>query len=255
MLKHRVIPILLLQGDSLVKSVKFKSHKYVGDPINTIRIFNEKEVDELVLIDIDASRHHRDPNYELINQCASECFMPLAYGGGIKTIDQAKKLFSLGIEKICVQSAALENPGFLKNLADSFGCQSIIVSIDLKKKWNGKIQIFNSALRKPHPGDWCILLQQLVQAGAGEVLLNVLDKDGTLSGPELNLINIASSSVDVPIIALGGISSMEDIKASVLAGASAVAAGSFFVFHGPHKAVLITYPNYSDLNTLFAENK
>ena len=251
MLKHRVIPALLLSGGRLVKTTRFKQPSYVGDPLNAIRIFNEKEVDELMVIDISASRDNFDPNYELVEQIAGECFMPLAYGGGIKTVSQARRLFSLGIEKVCLQSAALANPSLITELANQFGCQSIMVSVDIKKNWLRQPCLYNSATGKFTNSPWMDKLCELVSLGAGEVLLNAVDKDGTLSGPELSLINQASTAIDVPLIALGGVSSLADIKACVDAGASAVAAGSFFVYHGPHRAVLITYPKYHELEQLF----
>jgi cyclase len=251
MLKNRVIPSLLLKNGGLVKTVKFKSPTYVGDPINAIRIFNEKEVDELMVLDISASIEQKDPDYSLIEQFASECFMPLTYGGGIKTIEQASTLFSLGIEKICVQSAALENPSFISRLAEKFGQQSIMVSIDIKKNWHGSFYLYTATKRKMGNRNWLEELESLVKAGAGEVILNSVDRDGTLAGPDLKNIAIASSLVDVPLIAVGGIGSLNDIKLAVSAGASAVAAGSFFIYHGPHRAVLITYPKYQELELLF----
>jgi cyclase len=255
MLKHRVIPALLLKNAGLVKTQRFKDPKYVGDPINAIRIFNDKEVDELMVLDITVSKEQREPNYALIEQFAGECFMPLAYGGGIKTVAQAKQLFSLGVEKVCIQTAALNNPRLITELAAQFGSQSIIVSIDIKRNWLGKPQLYHSATGKTLSGSWQEQLQALVIAGAGEVLLNAVDKDGTLSGADLELIRQATKDLEVPLIAVGGISSLNDIKAAVDAGASAVAAGAFFVFHGPHRAVLITYPQYHELENLFKVNQ
>lgn len=255
MLKHRVIPVLLLRNEGLVKTLKFKDPKYVGDPINAIRIFNEKEVDELMVLDINASAESREPNYSLIEQFAGECFMPLAYGGGVRTVQQAQKIFTLGVEKICIQSTALENKIFIRELKDRFGSQSIIASVDIRKNWFGKPQIYQSKSKKDLNGAWLKHIQALVEAGAGEILLNAVDRDGTLSGPDLHLIRAASEQVDVPLVAVGGISSLADIKACVSAGASAVAAGAFFVFHGPHRAVLITYPKYKDLVNLFKDSE
>jgi len=248
---NRVIPVLLLRGNGLVKTIKFKNPKYIGDPINAIRIFNDKEVDELMVLDITASKDRREPNYELIEQFAGECFMPLAYGGGVRTVAQAKRLFSSGVEKICLQSAVIENPRVIRDLADCFGSQSIMVSIDLKTTLMGKLQVYSSAQGKVIYGNWQDHLKCIVELGAGEVLLNSVDKDGTLSGPDLNMIHQASQRTNIPIIAVGGISSLNDIKAAVEAGASAVAAGAFFVYHGPHRAVLITYPQYHELEQLF----
>ena len=251
MLRHRVIPALLLRNGGLFKTTQFKDPKYVGDPINAIRIFNDKEVDELMVLDITASKEQSEPNYALIEQFAGECFMPLAYGGGIRNVGQARQLFSLGVEKICLQTSAFENPSLIKELANQFGSQSVMVSIDLKKNWLGKPKLYQSATGKLMEIAWMDKLNELISAGAGEVLLNAVDKDGTLMGPDLSFIQQASSAIDVPLIALGGVSSLADIKACVDAGASAVAAGAFFVFHGPHRAVLITYPKYHELEQLF----
>jgi len=250
MLKNRVIPALLLKNSGLVKTTKFKDPKYVGDPINAIKIFNEKQVDELMVLDITASKEGREPNYSLIEQFAGECFMPLAYGGGIRTVEQAKRLFASGVEKICLQTAALENPGLVTELADRFGSQSVMVSLDIKKNWLGNPQVFSASREKTLSTNWLDLLHQLIKAGAGEVLLNAVDKDGTLSGPDLDLIQKASKAIEVPLIAVGGISSLDDIKAVVNVGASGVAAGAFFVYYGPHRAVLITYPKYEELENL-----
>ena len=252
MLKHRVIPALLLRNGGLAKTQRFKDPKYVGDPINAIRIFNEKEVDELLLLDITASKENREPNFEMIKQIAGECFMPLAYGGGVRTVEQAERIFASGVEKICVQTAALDNLQLIRELADQFGSQSIMVSLDIKKNWLGRAQAFAAAQGKPLSNDWLQLLSDYVDAGAGEVLLNAVDKDGTLSGPDLDVIRQASERIEVPLIAVGGVSSLADIKFAVEAGASAVAAGAFFVYHGPHRAVLITYPKYHELEQLFS---
>jgi cyclase len=254
MLKHRVIPTLLLHNGGLVKTQRFKAPKYVGDPINAIRIFNEKEVDELMVLDISASKENREPDYALIEQFASECYMPLTYGGGVRTVQQAQRIFASGVEKICVQTAALDNLQLVRQLADRFGSQSIMVSLDIKKDWLGRAKAFAAAQGKTLSTDWLQLLEDLVGAGAGEVLLNAINKDGTLSGPDLDLIRQASEQIDVPLIAVGGVSSLADIKSAVKAGASAVAAGAFFVYHGPHRAVLITYPKYQELEQLFGKS-
>lgn len=251
MLKSRVIPILLLQNGGLVKTIKFKNPSYVGDPLNAIRIFNEKEVDELMVLDIYATSERRGPDFRLIEDLASECFIPLTYGGGISSVEQASILFSLGVEKLCVQKAALADPSFITRLADKFGRQSITVSLDIKKTWLGKYSSKCTSVGSTKSKDWLKILEILVAAGAGEVLLNSVDRDGTFVGPDLELIAIASKAVPVPLIAVGGISSLEDIKAAVDAGASAVGAGSFFIYQKPHRAVLITYPKYEDLVSLF----
>jgi cyclase len=251
MLKHRVIPALLLKNGGLVKTTKFSNPKYIGDPINAIRIFNTKEVDELMVLDIDASKLQLEPNYALIEQFAGECFMPLCYGGGIQTIEQASKIFKLGVEKICLQTTALENLDLVRQLADRFGSQSIVVSVDIKRDWLQRPKLYKSSKSQNSSINWLSFIKQAVDSGAGEILLNAVDRDGTLQGPDLSLIEQVSAEISAPLIAVGGIGSLKDIKEAVDAGASTVAAGAFFVFHGPHRAVLITYPQYNELITLF----
>lgn len=252
MLKHRVIPALLLQNDGLVKTQRFKSPQYIGDPLNAVRIFNDKEVDELMVLDMDASKAGARPNFALIDQLAGECFMPLCYGGGIRTLDDASRIFALGIEKVCLQTAALEDIGIVTKIAERYGQQSVVVSVDVKRDWLGKPKLYAAATAKTPELAWQQFMQDAVVAGAGEILLNAVDRDGTLKGPDLPLIRAASAGLPVPLISLGGVSSLADIKAAVEAGATAVAAGAYFVLHGPHRAVLITYPKYRDLEALFA---
>ncbi len=252
MLKHRIIPCLLLSDGGLVKTLKFKDPKYVGDPINAIRIFNEKEVDELMVLDIGASKAGREPDFDLVAQFAEECFMPLCYGGGVRTFAHARRLFSSGVEKICLQSAALENPALISQIADHYGSQAVVVSADVKKGWLGGKKLFASRTGKTLDTPVSDFLARCVEAGAGEVLLNSVDRDGTMEGMDVELINETSIRLPVPLIAVGGAGSLADMKAAVDAGASAVAAGAFFVFHGPHRAVLITYPKYEELEALFA---
>mgnify|MGYP000916651491 CR=1 FL=1 len=250
MLKHRVIPSLLVGHSGLVKTTRFKNPVYVGDPINAIRIFNDKEVDELILLDIVASKVNRQPNYRIIEDVAGECFMPLAYGGGIRNLDQASRIFALGVEKVCLQTGWLEDPSLITRIAERFGSQSVIASIDVKKDWLNRPKLYSAGRSKILQIPWLDMLQRLVDAGAGEVLLNSVDKDGTLSGPDLEIIKQASQALPIPLIACGGVGSLPDIRAAVNAGANAVAVGAFFVFYGPHRAVLITYPNYHDLESL-----
>lgn len=251
MLKNRIIPCLLLRNGGLVKTLKFSEPKYVGDPINAIRIFNDKEVDELMVLDITASKENKEPNYDLIEQFASECFMPLCYGGGIKTKEQAQRIFTLGVEKVCIQTATLDNMKLVSDLAAQYGNQSILVSIDVKKDWLGKAKLYSAATGKTLSKNWVEHMNDAVKAGAGEIVLNAVDRDGTLKGMDLDLIKQASKAIGVPLVAVGGAGSLQDIKAAVDAGASAVSAGAFFVFQGPHRAVLITYPRYKELEQLF----
>jgi cyclase len=236
----------------LVKTLKFADAKYVGDPINAIRIFNDKEVDELMVLDITATKENKEPNYALIEQFASECFMPLTYGGGIKTMEQAQKLFNLGIEKICLQTSVLDDLSLVKNLSDKWGSSSILVSVDVKKNWMGQPKLYSSATGKTIDKKWTDYLLEAVNAGAGEIVLNAVDKDGTMKGMDTELIKEAAKILSVPLVAVGGVGSLADIKAAVDAGANAVSAGAFFVFQGPHRAVLITYPKYKELIKLLS---
>lgn len=254
MLTHRVIPCLLLspRRGGLVKTVKFGKPQYVGDPINAVKIFNEKEVDELMLIDIDATREGRRPDFALIEEIASECFMPLCYGGGIRDANDARTLFKLGVEKVSLQSAALRDPAILREIADTAGEQAVVVSLDIKRNWRGRPVIHRNSGAPTGGGDWRDALRTMIAAGAGEVLLNAVDRDGVMRGVDVDLIREASAIAEVPLIALGGVGSLGDIRAATDAGASAVAAGAYFVFQGPHRAVLITYPRYDDLRNLWS---
>jgi len=247
MLKTRVIPVLLLKDGGLYKGVKFKKHKYVGDPINTVKIFNDKEVDELILLDITASKNKKGPNFELLNNIAAEAFMPLAYGGGVTNIEQAKLLFSIGFEKIVLNSAIKNNDVLITFIANHFGSQSVVVSLDIKKNLFGKYSCFvecGSVDIKKNPIDFAKHLEKL---GVGEIIVNSIDRDGTSKGYDLDMIEKISSCVSVPVVALGGAGSITDFANAVKFGASSVAAGSMFVFNGPHNAVLITYPSYKEL--------
>ena len=250
-INKRIIPTLLISNGKLVKTVNFGNKIYVGDPINAIKIFNDKEVDELILIDIDASKTKSQINYKLVEDCASECFMPLCYGGGIKNIDDATHLFSLGIEKICIQSSYFKDPNLLTELSSKYGSQAIVISIDLKKNIFGNYNIINSSNGSVIKKKLNDLLSELTELGAGEILMNVINKDGKMSGMDLEMINKIASNTSLPLIALGGVGSLNDIKNAFMNGASAVSAGSFFVFNGPHKAVLITYPKQNEITKIF----
>ncbi|MFZ5951427.1 MAG: AglZ/HisF2 family acetamidino modification protein [Candidatus Rifleibacteriota bacterium] len=254
MLSNRVIPCLLLRNGGLVKTRKFSNPKYVGDPLNAIKIFNEKEVDELMVLDILASQDKRSPDFELIEKIAGECFMPLCYGGGISCYGDAKKIFSLGVEKICIQSAAIFNPDLIRLITKDFGNQSVVVSVDVKRNWFGTPKLFSSLLRKSLNTPLLNHIQNCIELGAGEILLNSVDKDGMMNGMDNELISEISRKISIPLTAAGGASSLLDLKKAVESGASAVAAGSMFVFHGPHQAVLITYPDYENLESLFEKS-
>lgn len=250
MLRNRVIPVLLVKDHGLVKTTKFTDPKYIGDPINAIRIFNEKEVDELALFDISATPGNRGPNFDLVGDVASECFMPLAYGGGIWRLDDAKRLFGLGVEKVVLRSAAMSNMRTVTQIADFAGSSSVTVSIDVKNSRFGRPRLFAPGTPTHGDSDWIGFLQRAIDAGAGEIMLNAVDRDGTLSGMDIELIATAARVTTVPLVAVGGAGSLLDISSGVRAGADAVGAGAFFVYHGPRRAVLITYPRYEELTAL-----
>jgi imidazole glycerol-phosphate synthase subunit HisF len=248
MLKTRVIPCLLLKNEGLVKTVQFKHPKYVGDPINAVKIFNEKEVDELVFLDTTATIENRKPPLKPISEIATECFMPFCYGGGIRSIEDIAELFKLGVEKVSLNSYAVENPALISRAARMFGNQSIVVSIDVKKTLFGKYRVFTQGGRKASKHDPVEFAVRMQEAGAGELFLNSIDRDGTMQGYDLDLIKRVSEAVSIPVIACGGAGSLDDFAAAVKqGGASAVSAGSLFVFQGRHRAVLITYPSTKEL--------
>jgi cyclase len=242
-----VIPILLIRKNGLVKSVGFKNHKYVGDPINAVKIFNDKEVDEIVILDISATAEKRPPNIAQVREIASEAFMPLAYGGGITKLEEIKELVSSGVEKVVLNNAAVNNQALIRKGADWVGSQSIVVSIDVKKNIWGKYKVFTLNGTRNTGLDPVAFAKQSEEAGAGEIFLNSIERDGTFGGYDLELIKAVSSSVNIPVVAAGGASVVEDFLDAKLSGASAVAAGSMFVFQKPHRAVLISYPAQQEL--------
>jgi len=249
MKRIRVIPVLLIHNRGLVKSVKFKDYKYVGDPINAVRIFNEKEVDELAILDIDASAENRVPDIERIEEIVSEAFMPIAYGGGITTTDQAKKILSAGVEKLILNRSAVKNPVLVSEIAKQFGSQSVVVSIDYKRNLFGRQGVYIENGKTNSGLDPLAFAKLMEEAGAGEIMLNSIERDGSFSGYDLEMIEKISHSINIPTIAVGGAASLSDFKEAVQHGASAVSAGSMFVFQRPHRAVLISYPSQQELET------
>ncbi len=254
MLRHRVIPILLLQSRGLVKTTRFKDPRYLGDPHNAVRIFNEKEVDEIVVLDIGASRDSRDPDFDFIRGIAAECFMPLAYGGGIRNTDHARQLFSSGVERVVLRTSALTNPKIVSEIASFAGASSVAVAIDVHRTRLGKHRLVAPGTSLDGSSDWVEEMKRLVDAGAGEILLNSVDRDGTMAGMDTDLIRLVSTRLSVPLVAVGGVGSLADIKEGIEAGASAIGAGSFFVYHGPRRAVLMTYPSYQELTDLLGSS-
>jgi len=243
---------LLLRNNGLVKTVKFKESTYIGDPINTVKIFNEKEVDEIFFLDIDATRLKKEPPYDLIQNIASECFMPFAYGGGIHSLQQIERIIKSGAEKIIINTQAFLGKNFLKEAVQQFGSSTIAVSIDVKKEFlKGNIVYVKGGTQSTglNPVDYA---REIENAGAGEILINSIDRDGVMEGYDIELIKSISGSIKIPIIACGGAGRLNDFSQAVKqGGASAAAAGSFFIFHGKRRAVLITYPSYSEITNLF----
>jgi imidazole glycerol-phosphate synthase subunit HisF len=247
------MPCLLLRGAGLVKTVRFKDPNYVGDPRNAVKIFNEKEVDELILLDINATPEGKEPQLELIREIVSEAFMPVAYGGGITSVEQARTILALGVEKIVVNSFAIEHPDFVTEAAALFGSQSVVVCIDAKKDLWGKYDVWTHGGRNKTRLDPVECAVMMEKKGAGEIVLNSIDRDGTRTGYDLALIRAVSSVVHVPVIACGGAGRVEDLALAVKeGGATAVAAGSLFVYQGKHRAVLINYPAPAKLKELLA---
>ena len=253
MLIPRVIPCLLLRNSGLVKTVRFKAQKYLGDPINIVRIFNDKEVDELMFLDITATVENKCPPFKLLEKVAGEAFMPLGYGGGVRNLDDIKIILGLGIEKIAINSYAVENPGFIREAADFAGSQSVVVSFDVKKNIWGRYEVFTHGGQKATGLDPAKFAAEMEKRGAGELLLNSIECDGVMKGYDLNLIKQVAKAVNIPVVACGGAKTVQDLASAVLeGGASAAGAGSMFVFQGPHRAVLISYPTSQELKIAFS---
>ncbi len=248
----RLIPCLLLRNRGLVKTVRFRDSTYIGDPINTVKIFNEKEVDEIFFLDIDASKSGKELPYDLIQNIAGECFMPFAYGGGINSLQQIEKIILSGAEKIIINTHAFVKKGFVSEAVKHFGSSTIAVSVDVKKEFlKGNVVYVKGGSQSTgkNPVEYA---KMMADEGAGEILINSIDHDGMMDGYDLDLIKSVSGAVKLPVIACGGAGKMSDFGDAVKAGgASAAAAGSFFVFHGKRRAVLITYPSYSEISNLF----
>lgn len=255
MLHPRIIPCLLVHNKGLTKTIKFKDHKYVGDPINAVRIFNEKKVDELIVLDIDATANGYEPNYKMIENLANECRMPLCYGGGIKTSEQANRIFHLGVEKIAISSIAIEKPQIITEIADQVGNQSVVVVLDVKKKLFGsKYEVYTHNSRVDTKKDPFELATHFESLGAGEIVVNSIDNDGMMNGYDLTLVKKIREVVSTPISILGGAGSLADIKALVSEqGIIGAASGSLFVFKGKYRAVLINYPQHNEKLMLIEE--
>lgn len=253
MRRVRVIPVLLMKKGGLYKTVKFRNASYVGDPINTVKIFNEKEADEIALLDFNASLDGSGPDHKKINEIAGEAFMPMSYGGGIRTLEDARKIFDAGYEKVILNSVLFSDRSLIRQIGDLYGAQAVIGSMDVKKNLFGKYKVYShSGTRNTgySPMAWAKTLQD---GGVGEILLNVIDRDGTWSGYDVELIRTIAPHVSVPLIICGGAASIIDLRSAVEAGASAVAAGSMFIYQRPHRAVLVSYPSASDIRSLLSK--
>lgn len=250
MVFKRIIPVLLFKNDGLVKTVKFKKSNYIGDPINAVKIFNEKEVDEIIILDINASKNNQGPNFELLNSLASECFMPLTYGGGINSIQHLEKIFTIGVEKASINLSLIKKSFDIKYAIKSFGSSSLVASVNFKRNLFNKYRIYDYSNRKKMKISILDFLKSIEDIGFGEILVSDVDRDGTFSGLDKDLINIIVDAVDIPVVFNGGASSHMEISNTLnaISGLSGIGAGSAFVYHGIHKAVLI---NYTDNNERF----
>jgi cyclase len=252
MLNSRVIPVLLLKGGGLVKGERFKGHKYVGDPINAVRIFNEKEVDELVLLDISATMEAKSPDFSAIKDISSEAFMPIAYGGGVTEVSQIERLFRTGIEKVIINSAFHANSNLVKDASSIAGAQSIVISMDVRRSLFGRYEVYTHCASRKTNIDPVDYARRAQDAGAGELILTNVDHEGMAKGYDMELIRRVTTAVEIPVVAHGGAGTLQHLRQAVVeAGAAAAAAGQMFTFHGRHKAVLITYPATVDLDILF----
>jgi cyclase len=245
-MRIRVIPSLLIHKGGLVKSVQFKNYKYIGDPINAVKIFNEKEVDEIAILDIDASRENRPPNFEMISELAREAFMPMAYGGGITSLDQIKRILQSGFEKVILNKALHTHPELVTKASQLVGSQSVVASMDIKNSLFGGYKVYIDNGQKSISIRPEVFAKNLENAGVGEILINNIDADGTYKGYDIELIQKITSRVSIPVIALGGASNVDDFYKAKKAGASAVSAGSMFCLQRPHQAVLISYPTQKE---------
>lgn len=257
MLRPRFIPCLLVRNKGLVKTVRFKDGKYVGDPINAVKIFNEKEADELTVLDIDARVNGAEPNYALIAKLAAECRMPLCYGGGITTAEQAARIIDLGVEKVSISAAAIDNPALLTRIAAAIGRQSVVAVLDVRKRkglFEKGYELCTHNASRVHKADPIEFAQVIEQAGAGEIVVNSVDRDGQMTGYDLELAERIRRAVRVPLTVLGGAGSLDDMARLIeRCGVVGAAAGSLFVFKGPYRAVLINYPTDAQKTALFRQ--
>ena len=252
MVQTRLIPVLLLKDGQLYKTTKFKDPKYIGDPRNAVKIFNEKEVDELCLLDISATPLNRRPNFMLVEELANECFMPISYGGGVRTIEDIKTLFSLGVEKVILNSILYSNIELVRSASEIFGDQSIVASLDVRKNLWGQYELRSNCVSVKQNRNIFEFISELEDIGIGELFLNSIDRDGTMQGMDLDLVRKVADHIKVPLVACGGVGSLQHIQEVYQnTEVSAVGLGSFVVYHGKHRAVLITYPNQEVIKQTF----
>lgn len=247
----RIIPVLLISNGGLYKTVRFRNPKYIGDPVNAVRVFNDKSVDEIIVLDYNATIESRNPDFNIIEDIANQCFMPLCYGGGIRTISDVCRIVQCGVEKIAINSAAVENYKFVEEVAGMFGSSTVVLSMDVKKSFFGEYEVVTRSGNKSagiKPDDFA---RQMERCGAGEILVNSVARDGMMQGYDLDLIRLVSGAVNVPVIACGGAGKIEHFREAEDNGASAMAAGSMFVFHGKHRGILINYPDEDSLASVF----
>lgn len=255
MYRPRVIPVLLLRNKGLVKSVKFKNHRYIGDPINAVRIFNDLKADELVFIDILATKEGRSISSEFVKNVGEEANMPFSAGGGIRTLEDIRRIIESGAEKVVLNTIAGEDHNFVTEAANAFGSSTIVVCIDVKKDFFGREKAWIRAGTRSVDPDPVQFAKQIEDCGAGEIIIQSIEKDGLMTGYDEMLIKKIAGSVTIPVVALGGagmLGHLTDLSRKV--SLNGLAAGSMFVYHGPRRAVLVNYPTRSELDSLFLVN-
>ena len=251
MIHKRIIPVLLLKNNGLYKGVGYDKYVYIGDPINAVKIFNDMEVDELIFLDIEASKNNKVISQDFVEKLSEECFMPFSVGGGIKSLEDAKKLISAGAEKIVLNNWAVNRPELITEISNSFGSQSIVVAVDVKKNWLGKERVYRLSGERPTKLNLEEWVMEIEKRGAGEILINSIEMDGKMNGYNTDLINRVSKSVNTPVIAGCGAGAVSHFKDAFKAGAEACAGGSIFVFHGSRRGILINYPSKEEIKNIY----
>lgn len=241
--RPRIIPCLTIQDNDLVKTIQFKNPRYIGDPVNSVKIFNDKGVDELCILDITASKLNKEPNYQLLQEIANEAFMPLSYGGGLKTLDQVKRIIKMGYEKVVFNTSFINNPQLIKETVAFLGSSGVVISIDVKKNMFGKYTAYTNDGSQEVKKNLIEVIKLVEELNAGEIIINSITNDGIMEGYDLNLIKQVCESINIPVIAIGGAKGVSDLKKAIEVGAHSVAASSMFIYYGKQKAVLITIPD------------